>query len=112
MAHSKLYVRLMNSAEWRRLRAEILTAEPLCRECKQRGIVTAARCIHHRIEIDSAKTEAEAQNLAFSKSNCIPLCYECHANIHKAKRSHSREAHTKRQSESLQRWINKHTKQQ
>lgn len=109
MAHSRLYVRLMNSAKWKRLRAEILTDEPLCRECKARGIVTAARCVHHRLEIESARTEAEARDLAFSKSNCIPLCFDCHANIHKTLRSHSRKAHQQRQSEALQRWINRHS---
>lgn len=110
MAHSALYVRLMNSKEWRQLRAEVLTDEPLCRRCKQNHLVVPARCVHHIVEIDSCRTEQEAIDTCFRRSNLMPLCYDCHAAIHKERRSHSREAHQQRQQEALNRWIFKHTK--
>ena len=112
MAHSKLYIQLMNSAEWRKLRNEWLSEHPLCEVCyRDYEIITPAQCVHHIVPIESgsARTDADAKRLAFSKSNLQSLCFACHSAIHKADRSHTKAAHKQRESERLERWKARHT---
>lgn len=108
MAHSKLYVQLMNSREWRELRIAKLQANPLCECCQAQGYVVAARCVHHIVEVESGRTEQECRDLCFRWSNLQALCYQCHAAIHKAARSHSKAAHKQRSQDRLKQWIAKH----
>lgn len=108
MAHSKLYVQLMNSREWRELREAKIRANPLCECCQAKGYVVPSRCVHHIVEVESGRTEKECRDLCFQWTNLQALCYGCHAEIHKAARSHSKEAHQKRASERLNQWIKKH----
>lgn len=100
----------MNSALWQRTRREKIARNPLCEECMKRGVVTPTQCVHHLTEIESAKTDAEAWELATSMGNLQSLCFACHHEIHAAKRSHSKEAHKQRNSERMQRWIERHTR--
>lgn len=97
MAHSKLYVRLMNSAEWRRLRARKLQEQPLCEECLRHGVVRSADCIHHIREVESGRTEQECTRLAFAMTNLMSLCYRCHRAIHTGSRT--KDAHAKREED-------------
>ena len=55
--------------------------------------------------VDSARTEEEAERLAYGTSNLMSLCHKCHSDLHKAERSHSKEAHQRRAEEDLARWI-------
>ena len=95
----------MNSARWRHLRNEWLTDHPLCEECKRQGYVRAARCVHHLRPVETGRNEQECIDLAFSKTNLQALCFECHANIHKAEKSHTKAAHHDRQQQRLEQWI-------
>lgn len=99
----------MNSARWRHLRNEVISEQPVCQECQKRGIVKASTCVHHLVPIESQKSERAAIETAFRRSNLVALCFDCHKNIHAAERSHSKAAHKQRQSEALQRWIDKHS---
>ena len=108
MAHSNLYVQLMNSREWRELRAQKLRANPLCERCQAQGYVVPSRCVHHLVEVESGRTEQECREICFQWTNLQALCYQCHAAIHKAARSHSKQAHQKRASDRLQQWIESH----
>lgn len=110
MSHSKLYVRLMNSARWRNLRDEWLRDHPLCEECKRNGMVESARCVHHITPIESGRTDRQCEELAYSRGNLQSLCYQCHAEIHKSERSHSKQAHRDRERERLERWKARHSK--
>lgn len=58
-----------NSATWRRLRASVLAAEPLCRECGKKGRVRAASCVDH---VDGNAMNNDPNNLQ-------PLCSPCHS---------------------------------
>ena len=106
--HSKLYVKLMNSKEWRQLRWKKLEANPLCERCQQRGYIVAASVVHHITEVESVRTEQECADLAFRWTNLQALCRECHAEIHKAAHSHSKEAHQQRERERLAQWAARH----
>ena len=108
MAHSKLYVRLMNSKEWRQLRWQKLEANPLCELCQRRGHVVAASCVHHIVEVESGRTDEECRELAFRWTNLQALCRECHAEIHKAARSHTKEGHRQRERDRLAQWVARH----
>lgn len=105
--HSTTYIRLIQSREWKQLRAACLTEHPLCERCKQLGYIRAARCVHHLTPVESARTEQEAARLCFSPSNLQALCYDCHAEIHRLARSHSKQVHQQRQQQALQRWIDR-----
>ena len=104
MAHSKLYVQLMNSREWRDLRTEVIREHPLCQRCEAQGRITPSRCVHHIQPVESGRTERECFELAFRKTNCQALCYQCHAEIHKAERYHSRDVMKQRADQRLSAW--------
>ena len=72
MAHSKLYVQLMNSREWRELREAKIRANPLCECCQAKGYVVPSRCVHHIVEVESGRTEKECRDLCFPFDESTP----------------------------------------
>ena len=66
--------RLYQGRRWRRLRAYILTHEPLCRLCADRGYVTEAVLVDH-----VRGHGPDWREHFFTPSNLQPLCSECHA---------------------------------
>lgn len=105
--HSATYDRLIKSSRWRAIRAQQLAEHPFCELCAKKGVYyqTGATEVHHIVPIDSARTEEEAERLAYSTSNLMSLCHKCHSNLHKAEHSHGKEAHQRRAEEELARWI-------
>lgn len=59
----------LNSAAWQKLRAAVLTREPLCRMCKTLGIVELATNVDH---LSGDPSDNSAENLQ-------PLCHACHS---------------------------------
>lgn len=51
-------------------RARRLRREPLCRRCKEKGVITPATEIHHIIPLRRGGSDMD--------SNTMPLCWECH----------------------------------
>ena len=75
---------IYNSREWKELRiAKLRSTNGLCEECIKQGIVTSARCVHHVVPIETARTKDEMKRLAFDVNNLRALCFACHARIHK-----------------------------
>ena len=75
---------IYNSREWKELRiAKLRSTNGLCEECIKEGIVTSARCVHHVVPIETARTKDEMKRLAFDINNLRALCFACHARIHK-----------------------------
>lgn len=105
--NSATYVRLINSKRWRELRMRMLAEHPICELCLKQGVIyqTGATEVHHIVPVDSARTEEEAERLAFSESNLMCLCRKHHNKLHADEHSHSAEAHQKRAEEELARWI-------
>ena len=68
----------------------------------------AAVDVHHIKPVESAKTLMEMEQLCFDANNLQALCIPCHQRIHRELRSHSKEAHKQRQSESMARWAARH----
>lgn len=60
-------------ADWRRTRAAVLAANPLCVACEARGRVELAVDVHHKQE------RRDRPDLAFDASNLEGLCKSCHS---------------------------------
>lgn len=69
------------TAPWRAIRARILAAEPLCRSCKARGILSVATVVDHA---DEDATNNHDDNL-------VPLCAVCHNKKTRAGQAKNRE---------------------
>lgn len=59
----------LNSAAWKRLRAQVLAEEPRCRACATSGLVSAAT------DVDHISNDGDDN----SRDNLQPLCHECHS---------------------------------
>lgn len=78
--------RLYGLARWKRLRADQLQREPLCRFCLEAGVVTPATvCDHVRPHRDN--------EAAFWRGPFQSLCAGCH-DKHKQREEHGRVVHT------------------
>ncbi|MBQ1797241.1 MAG: HNH endonuclease [Prevotella sp.] len=104
--HGTLYTKWIQSREWYAgLRIQVLREQQgLCAWCKAKGYIVPATVVHHMIEVESGKTEAEQRRLMFSRSNCVGLCRECHNEYHKQQGYHSTEAVRQRQTERHEAW--------
>lgn len=102
MSHSQLYIRIMNSREWRDLRNRKRQTNPYCERCLAMGKVTPMHAVHHIREIESGRTEAEQWQLALAWTNLQSLCADCHHEAHAG--SHTRQAHQQRASDRLAAW--------
>lgn len=60
------------SPVWRDLRRRILSANPLCVDCRASGRVTLAAQVHHKIE------RKRDPSRALDPTNLEPVCIPCH----------------------------------
>lgn len=101
------YRRMIQSVRWATMRREKLMINPLCQVCLQNGIYTSAQCVHHITACETARSIGQMEQLMFSMSNLMSLCYDCHVAIHKAMASHSRAAKRKNTDERNRRFVDK-----
>jgi 5-methylcytosine-specific restriction protein A len=59
----------LDSAAWRKLRALVLTEQPLCRDCESRGYIEPAT------EVDHHDNDASNND----RDNLVGLCKPCHS---------------------------------
>ena len=96
---------IYNSREWKELRiAKLRSTNGLCEECLKEGIVTSARCVHHVVPIETARTKEEMRRLAFDVNNLRALCFACHARIHKELGSNTAKIVRQRAEARQDRW--------
>ena len=60
-----------NLQSWKKLRAVKRMADPLCEECKAKGIIKGAECVDHITPISKGGDP-------YSWSNLQSLCKKCH----------------------------------
>lgn len=108
MSKDATYRQLIQAKRWKELRRAYLAEHPRCEQCLAQGIYQAANCVHHIIPVESARTEADAERLCYTWSNLRALCLRCHADIHRAQRSHSKQAHRQRTHDALERFKSAH----
>jgi 5-methylcytosine-specific restriction enzyme A len=61
-----------SAKRWLDFRSRFLARHPLCAGCKELGVTTLARHVHH------VKPRKEFPALAFDEANCEGLCIPCH----------------------------------
>lgn len=75
-----------NSKYWRRLRKEVLDYyKSECQICKSRGFFTKANHVHHVQYVRKHPRYALSKTYTFNGKeyvNLIPLCHNCHEEIH------------------------------
>jgi len=62
--------------DWRQVRQQHITDDPLCEDCLKIGIARPVEEVHHVIPI------ADRPELRLERSNLVSLCKECHAKRH------------------------------
>lgn len=82
MAKDVDYRRMIHTKRWLRLRKAVLTERPLCERCRERGELTAATEVHHRVPVETALRRCEKEELMFNPGNLMAVCRRCHAEIH------------------------------
>lgn len=92
MSRNPIYIRLINSARWKKLRNEKLKDSPVYEECAKNGISTLASEIHHVRPKKALQVRQQWKRLMFDRMNLQSLCHACHAEIHKRAFSHSKES--------------------
>ena len=113
MSRDPKYQKLLNSKRWKQLRMAYLQKHPLCERCKREGLVRSAIDVHHVIPVESAHSIQEMEALCFNEvpeQRLEALCIPCHIKAHAEQRSHSKEAHQKREDDRMQRWIERQSK--
>ena len=97
---------IYNSREWKELRIAKLRANPLCEECMKQGIAKSARCVHHIVPIETARTKDEMKRLALDcgLNGLMSLCFDCHARIHKELGSNTAKIVRQRAEARQDRW--------
>ena len=98
---------IYNSREWKELRiAKLRSTNGLCEECLKQGIVTSARCVHHVVPIETARTKDEMKRLAIDcgLQGLKSLCFACHARIHKELGSNTAKIVRQRAEARQDRW--------
>lgn len=66
--------------------------------------------VHHIKPVESAHSLQEMEALCYDPGNLMALCIPCHVKVHKEMGKSTRQNHKDRSSQSLARWIEKHTK--
>lgn len=120
MSRDKRYQRLLNDKRWMEVKRLVWQrAGGLCERCKRDGIaergvpyITPGVDCHHKIPVESAKTEQEMERLAYDWRNNIELlCVACHIKTHQEMRSHKADkvAENKRRgAERRASWLDPH----
>lgn len=113
-SRGKIYRKLIMSKDWTDIRTAYLRQHPLCERCMEQGFVVSARCVHHRVPVETGRTESQQRDLCYRVSNLQALCYACHADIHKAMRSRTKAVVIERSQQRLDAWkermLNKYNK--
>lgn len=111
MSRNPYYIKMINSARWKALRANKLRSNPICEECEKRKLSTLATEVHHITPVESVSHEFGMRQLMFNYSNLESLCHPCHAEIHRRAFSHSKEAIQANNKRVTERFADKYLKE-
>lgn len=75
-----------NTTEWRKLREVYMREHPICEKCLERGKITPAEDIHHKIS--PFRSGEVNYGLLLDHDNLMAVCKECHAAIHNKQQGH------------------------
>lgn len=80
---NRMYRIIIESKEWRELRAKHLRKHPLCERCLAAGIYTTAAEVHHLRPVEWGRTFDGMRRLAYDPNNLQSVCRPCHILAHK-----------------------------
>lgn len=107
MAKDANYIKLINTARWKRLRLHKLQSQPLCECCLSANKNTLATEVHHIVPVESVCSIEQMELLMFDNNNLMSVCHECHARIHQEMFSHTKENVKKANEKRTQRFVDK-----
>lgn len=108
MSRNPVYIKLINSKEWKSLRLQKLADKPVCEVCEEAGKSTLAVEVHHRTPVESVSAERQMKRLMFSYNNLLSVCHACHSEIHKQMFSHTKESVKENRQRDTKRFIDKY----
>lgn len=73
--------KVYSSKKWKLMRLAYIDQHPLCEICQQKGIISPAVDVHHRISFTDFEG-LQRLEMAYNPQNLMALCKECHTNIH------------------------------
>ena len=92
MSRDKHYQKLLNSKRWAEVKRFVWQrAGGLCERCRREGLIRAGVDCHHKVPVESARTEQEMERLAYDVGNIELLCIPCHIKTHQEMHSHRKE---------------------
>ena len=83
MSKDTNYIRLIRTAQWRRLRNKILGEHPFCADCAEKHVYRFATEVHHVRPVEAVKDIEAMRQRMFDPSNLRPLCHSCHVEAHR-----------------------------
>lgn len=115
MSRDKRYQKLLNSKRWMEVKRLVWQrAGGLCERCRREGIaagvlpdgyITPGVDCHHKIPVESAKTEQEMERLAYDVGNIELLCIPCHIKTHQEMRSHTKDKVAENKARARRRFL-------
>lgn len=111
MSRSPEYQKLLNSPEWKKLRAWKLSVNPLCELCQAEGYVRLAVDVHHKRPVEGASRLIGRDGMVercYSRTNLQSLCVQCHIRVHQEMKSHKKKEVQANKKRNLQRWADSH----
>ena len=106
MSRDPRYQKLLNSPRWGEVKRIVWArAEGLCERCRREGYFTPGVDCHHKIPVESAKTEEEMKQLAYNVSNIELLCIPCHIKTHQEMLSHTKEKVAENKARARRRFL-------
>lgn len=102
MARDLTYRRLIQSRRWRNLRIATLKKRPYCEGCKEKDLIVGATEVHHIVPVETGASDDEKEKLMFDPMNLRSLCHDCHMQLHRLMRIHTKETVKARQRQRLE----------
>lgn len=107
MSRNPIYIKLINSMRWKKLRNEKLKDNPVCEECAKNGISMLASEVHHVRPVESVAGAVAMERLMFDRMNLQSLCHACHSEIHRIAFSHSKQSIQANNKRDVERFADK-----
>lgn len=106
MSRDKRYQRLLNSKRWAEVKRFVWQrAGGLCERCRREGLIRAGVDCHHKVPVESARTEQEMERLAYDVGNIELLCIPCHIKTHQEMHSHKKEQVAENKARARRRFL-------
>jgi len=109
MSRDKRYQKLLNSKQWKLLRAAVFRrTNGLCEMCLKEGFITPGVDVHHIRPVEQAKTVEGPDGMrarCYDPNNVMLLCVEHHIKVHQDMGSHTAKYHKENYKKARNRFM-------